>query len=107
MCTKIEVLVETFVKNSKLESQETELVATSQDRYDATFAGFLFQDRDVMIEKKTLQLMKLWTCTATVVIAWSVQNQETGQESLHRITSTSGTNWDHCLLYFGYRLFFS
>jgi hypothetical protein len=30
-----------------------------QDRCDATFAEFLFQDRDVMIEKRNLQQMRL------------------------------------------------
>lgn len=59
MCTKTEVLVETFVKNSKLENQKTELVGTCQDRCDATSAEFLFQDKDAMIERKTLQPMIL------------------------------------------------
>ena len=59
MCTKIEALAGTFVRNSKLESQEMELAVTCQDRCDAIFAGFLFQDRDVMIEKKILQPMTL------------------------------------------------
>lgn len=59
MCTKIEALVETFVKNSRLGNQEMELAVTSQGRCDATFAEFLFQDRDVMTEMKTLQSMTL------------------------------------------------
>jgi len=59
MCTKTEALVETFVKNSKLESQEMGLAVTCQDRCDAIFAEFLFQDKDVMIERKILQPMKL------------------------------------------------
>ena len=56
MCTKTEVLVGTFVENSRLESQEMGLAVICQDKYGATFAGFLFQNRDVMTEKKTLQL---------------------------------------------------
>jgi len=59
MCTKTEVLVEKFVKNSKLESQEMELAVICQDRCDATFAGFLFQDKDATTERKILQPMKL------------------------------------------------
>ena len=55
MCTKTEVLVEIFVRNLRLESQEMERVVTCQDRCDATFAGFLFQDKGVMIGRKTLQ----------------------------------------------------
>ena len=59
MCTKTEALVETFVKNLRLGNQEMELAVTSQGRCDATFAEFLFQDRDVMTEMKTLQPMTL------------------------------------------------
>jgi hypothetical protein len=58
-CTKTEVLVGQFVKNSRSESQEMGLAVTCQDRYDATFAEFFFQDRDVMIEKKIQQPMIL------------------------------------------------
>ena len=85
MCIKTEAPVETFARNSKLESQETELVVTSQGRCDATFAGFLSQDKDAMIEMKTLQRMIPWICTVTVAIAWYVQNQETNQELLQNL----------------------
>ena len=84
-CIKIEVLVGPFVRNSKLESQGMELAVTYQDRCDATFVGFLFQDRDAMTEKKTLQLMIPWICTVTVAIAWYVQNQETNQGLLQNL----------------------
>jgi hypothetical protein len=58
-CTKTEGLVGQFVKNSKLESQGMELAVTWQDKCVATFAEFFFQGRDVMIEKKILQRMRL------------------------------------------------
>jgi len=68
-----------FVKSSRLENQEMDLVVTCQDRYDAIFVEFLSQETDVMTGKKILQPTTPWICTVIVVIAWSVQNQEIGQ----------------------------
>ena len=59
-----------FVKNIRLENQEMELAVICQAKYDARFVEFLSQNKDVMTEKIILQLMILWTCTATVATAW-------------------------------------
>ncbi len=58
-CTKTGAFVKAFVKSTRLESQEMELVAICQAKYDVRYVGFLSQGKDVMTERKTLQLMRL------------------------------------------------
>ena len=58
-CIKTEVFAKAFVKNTRLENQEMELVVIYQVKYGVRFVGFLSQGRDVMTEKKILQLMTL------------------------------------------------
>ena len=58
-CIKTEVFAKAFVKNTRLENQEMELVGICQVKYGVRFVEFLSQGRDVMTEKKILQLVTL------------------------------------------------
>ena len=70
LCTRTKAFAKGFVRSSRSGNQEMGLVVICQVKCDARFAGFSSLGKDVMIEKKILQLMILWICTVIVVIVW-------------------------------------